>query len=153
MMSNKELTFALFESQKHYICDKLFLDTEEYYRLMWLIVDMMGYYDTKKTYAGPGEGIGDFIVPDLCFSFAAYCHDGLCKAIETEADKTLTAAIANDYFLYSMKNKCNCCHDKGDECKGLAELYYKAVKNLGGSYKKGDTFWSRLKNKLMFWRK
>ena len=127
MISDDGLTNAMFEFQKTSIVSELGITYQKYYFFMHTIKREMGSWKEKGTYAGPGV-IGDLIVPDLCFSFPAYCHDGLCKAIENGTD--ITKEEADSFFLASMHAKCKMCSSKGVECNGLPELYYNSVKNF-----------------------
>ena len=70
-----------------------------------------GKYDKNKTYAGP-SGVGDMLVPDLCFSFGAYVHDCFYHFLQNSvfSAKYITRKNADDVFNVINTETCAIKH-------------------------------------------
>jgi hypothetical protein len=130
-------TIERFKLHEEFIKKNMNLDQAQYNLVRSITIAMMGEFRQDKTYCGPGK-VGDLIVPDLCFSWAGYVHDGLCKYIVGTKNRKGVLAILNkkfvdDVFYYMMLSTCSKCKKPYRFLCGniLAFVYYKAVDIFG----------------------
>ena len=127
-------TQKLFHKHEKFVREVLQLDLAQWNRARTIILQHMGPFDEEATFCGPGW-IGDKLVPDLCFKFAGFCHDGLVSYLETAPDPVegIDKDFVDSFFYAIMLSICNGCPISGvficDET--LPAIYYKAVEVFG----------------------
>lgn len=132
------LTQKILNSHEPFVREFLHIDLAQWNKAKCIILQMMGPFSLEDTFCGPGE-LGDLVVPDLCFSFAGWAHDGLVKYLEgagAEAEKIgIDKEFCDDFFLAIMRSICEQC-EKSDHplvfCDDVLPItYYKAVDVFG----------------------
>ncbi len=119
-------TLDLFEKYQSSVCKKLSISEGVYLQYILLVMNQKGNFDKKATYAGPGE-LGDKLVPDLWFSFAAYVHDALYEIIKIGDEDWLTQEKADEMFYALMLAIAGWNPFK----RVMAYAYYKSVSVAG----------------------
>ena len=131
LMSMKD-TQKLFDKHERFVRTSLSLNLAEYNKVKKITLDNMGPYDKDKTYCGPGW-LGDKLVPDLCFKFAGYVHDGLYAYLEIADNDVMSKDMADKVFKAIMLSTCDKCPVSGifvcDDV--LPNVYFKAVDIFG----------------------
>lgn len=129
-----QLTQKLFCKHEKFVRRVLNLDQAQWNRARTIIIQNLGIFDEDATFCGPGW-LGDKVVPDLCFKFAGFCHDGIVLYLETAEDPAMgiDKDFADSFFYAIMLSICDQCPVSGificDEV--LPAVYYKAVDVFG----------------------
>ena len=121
-----------FNKHEKFVRTSLKLDLAEWNKIKKIAIDNMGIFDANATYCGPGW-LGDKLVPDLCFKFAGYVHDGLYRYLEIADNEVMSKDLADKVFKAIILSTCDRCSLSGificDDV--LPEIYYQAVNIFG----------------------
>lgn len=101
-------TQKMFNKHEKYVRKLLNLNIAEWNKIKRIVIDNMGLFDEDATYCGPGW-LGDKLVPDLCFKFAGYVHDGLYAYINIADNDIMDKELADKVFKAIMLSICEEC--------------------------------------------